>query len=967
MAKQRHLFSQLMLLGSTATAIAILLFGIYVAHVQRNLEIRALESEVQLVADDVGNAAIHYLIIKDYWNLEQLLKQSSVNPGIMLLQITSADGRVMGQIQRSTVGGEAVMNYKPQKLSIPTGTEAVTHTDQDRVDAWRPIQADELMGWVHVEHDLSESRLLQSHLWQDSLLIGLLVVPVSALLLFLLLRRPMGLLRHAAEFATQLPTSQGKQLEDTSSTQEIDTLIQALNTASRHLQDQDTALEQSRQQQERRSSIYEAMALGASASHILNMIIQGLEQDLPGTIATIMVKDKSGKNLVNAAAPSMPDFYCQAIEGLPIRDGVGSCGTAAFRGQRVIVEDIQDHPYWKDFRDLAGRANLRSCWSEPVTDSDGKVLGTLALYHHTPAKPNNGELELLHQTANLVTVMLRRQRNEEALTLADSVYQGSGEAITVTDEQNLIIAVNPAFTRVTGYSLDDVIGKNPSLLSSGRMGAGFYRAMWKSLAATGQWQGEIWNKRKNGEVYAEWLTINAIRDEEGNAYRHVAIFSDISEKKHAEETIWQQANYDQLTELPNRRLFRDRLEQQLRRAERDGEMLALLFVDLDRFKNVNDAMGHDAGDELLILAAQRLQECVRESDTVARLGSDEFALALTQVTDPGGVERTAEHILQRLSDPYLLSAGPAYLSASIGITLFPSDGSDAEALLLNAARAMNAAKHTSANAYSWYTLELQLAAKVRNELGNDLRLAVQENQFQVHYQPIVDLRSGRIVKAEALIRWQHPKQGLISPVTFIPLAEDLGMISEVGNWVFRTVVQQAKAWRDRGIDLQFSVNKSPRQFGANDDADEWLQFLEETGLPPDRLVVEITEGLLLDAKDEIMEQLDKLRRAGIQIAIDDFGTGYSALSYLQQFHIDYLKIDRSFIKDLGENAADAALADAIVVMAHKLGIQVIAEGVETTLQRDWLINASCDYVQGYFYAKPLPPVEFERLVKGSPV
>ncbi|HTH40170.1 MAG TPA: EAL domain-containing protein, partial [Rhodocyclaceae bacterium] len=833
------------------------------------------------------------------------------------------------------------------------------------VDVWRPIQADELMGWVHVEHELAQSRLLQSHLWQDSLVTGLLVLLSSALLLFFFLRKPIGLLRKASEFAARLPKSEGGQLSGTTNTREIDSLILALNTASRHLKEQGDALTRTRFQQERRSRIFEAMAMGEPPDQILTLITTGLEQDMPDCMASIMVKDKSGEHLNVAAAPSLPDFYLQAIDGMQVLEGMGSCGTAAARSERVIVEDIRHHPYWKDYVPLADRAGLRSCWSEPICDAGGQSLGTLAIYHGVPMTPSDEQLDLLHQASNLVTMVLRRQRSEEALLLASSVYQSSGEAITVTDERNCIIAVNPAFSRVTGYRADEVIGKNPSVLASGRMGAGFYRAMWKSLSSTGQWQGEIWNKRKNGEVYAEWLTINAIHDGQGQAYRHVAIFSDITEKKHAEETIWQQANYDQLTELPNRRLFRDRLEQQLRRAERDGEMLALLFVDLDRFKNVNDSMGHDAGDELLILAARRLQQCVRESDTVARLGSDEFALALAQVSDPGSVERTAENVLRSLAEPFQLTAGPAYLSASIGVTLFPSDGSDAETLLLNAARAMNAAKHAGANAYSWYTLELQLAAKVRNELGNDLRLAVQENQLRVHYQPIVDLATGRIVKAEALIRWQHPKQGLISPATFIPLAEDLGLISEVGNWVFRTVANQAKAWRERGIQLQYSVNKSPRQFDASDDTDEWLRFLKEIDLPAECLVVEITEGLLLDAREEIMEQLGKLRRAGLQIAIDDFGTGYSALSYLQQFAIDYLKIDRSFVKDLGENPSDGALADAIVVMAHKLGIRVIAEGVETALQRDWLINANCDFVQGYFYAKPLPPEEFEQLVKGG--
>ncbi|HTH41227.1 MAG TPA: hypothetical protein VL968_10600, partial [Rhodocyclaceae bacterium] len=353
MARQRSLFLQLILFGALASATAILLFSIWVTRVQRNLEIRALESEVQLVADDVGNAAVHYMVIKDYWNLEQLIRQSAVNPGIMLLQVTTVDGRVIGQIQRDTVGSPPAMNYSVQKLNVPNEPGVTTRPDLNRVDVWRPIQADELMGWVHVEHELAESRLLQSHLWQDSLFTGLLVLLASALLLFFFLRKPIGLLRKASEFAARLPKSEGEQLGGISRTREIDSLILALNTASRHLKEQGDALARTRFQQERRSRIFEAMAMGEPPDQILTLITTGLEQDMPGCMASIMVKDKSGEHLNVAAAPSLPDFYLQAIEGLPVMEGMGSCGTAAARGERVVVEDIRHHPYWKDYIALA--------------------------------------------------------------------------------------------------------------------------------------------------------------------------------------------------------------------------------------------------------------------------------------------------------------------------------------------------------------------------------------------------------------------------------------------------------------------------------------------------------------------------------------------------------------------------------------------------------------------------------------
>ncbi|HEX5391897.1 MAG TPA: EAL domain-containing protein [Rhodocyclaceae bacterium] len=958
-----RLLPRLVVFSAVSTAVALLLFAVYLGYEQKNQEQSSVGNDIQVLADDVGNAVVPYLALEQYPALESVLRQTAINRDILLLQVVGTDGRLRGQVRRDGVGMEAQFDAPDQLLAIPRDPSPRLDISGEHVEAWRPIEAEKRVGWVRVVKRLSESGRLESHLWRDFFLVFLPMVGISAFVTWMLLRRPMTMLSQAAEFATQLPRNEGRQLEICTNIHEFSALSTALNDASRHLKEQEQALRHSRHREASRSQVYAAMAMGQPLPQVLERIVTSIEQEAPGTLASVLILDRVTQRLVHGASPSLPEPYSKALDGLPIGEGVGSCGSAAYLNRQVIVEDIFTHPYWSKFHDLALLGGVASCWSEPIRDAEGQVLGTFAIYHRHPAVPTKADLELIHQAAYLASLALERQHAQEALQQAASVYEASGEGIVVTDQDNLIIAVNPAFTRLTGYAADEVIGKSPSILSSGSMDSGFYRSMWRSLKAGGQWQGEIWNKRKDGTLFAEWLTINVIHDEVGKVYRYVGVFSDISEKKKAEETIWQQANYDQLTGLPNRRLFCDRLEQDLRRAERDGSMLAVMFVDLDRFKNVNDTMGHGAGDQLLIEAARRLERGLRESDMVARLASDEFAVALTQVTDPGAVDRVAQSLLQSLAEPYTLSDGPAYLSASIGITLFPSDGGDTETLLLNSARAMNAAKQHGANSFSWYTLELQVAAQVRSDLGRDLRAALTEDQFRVYYQPIIDMASGRIVKAEALIRWQHPERGLVGPMTFIPLAEDLGLIGEMGDWVFRTVARQARHWLDRGIDLQYSVNKSPRQFGTTDNLASWLAFLEEIDLPASKLVVEITEGLLLDARSDVIEQLAQLRSAGIQIAIDDFGTGYSALSYLQQFDIDYLKIDRSFVKDLDDNVNDRALADAIVVMAHKLGIKVIAEGVETEFQRDWLQQARCDYVQGYFYARPLPPDEFESLVE----
>ncbi len=558
-----------------------------------------------------------------------------------------------------------------------------------------------------------------------------------------------------------------------------------------------------------------------------------------------------------------------------------------------------------------------------------------------------------------------RKKTEQELHLAAMVYKNSSEAMSVTDSKGNIISINPAFTEITGYTLEEVVGRNASLLSSGRHDHEFYRAMWNRINSTGQWQGEIWNRHKNGELYLEWITINAIYHDDGSLHRYVSLFSDITQKKESEELVWQHANFDSLTGLPNHRMFHDRLEQEIKKSHRSGLPMALMMLDLDRFKEVNDTLGHAQGDVLLVEAARRIVECVRESDTVARLGSDEFTVILSELEDAHCVERIAQNIIERLAAPFSLLQEMVYVSASMGITLYPNDAQNADVLIKNADQAMYLAKNSGRGRFSYFTAALQDAAQSRIRLGNDLRGALVGQQFQVFYQPIVTLANGAIHKAEALLRWQHPTRGFISPAEFIPVAEETGMIVDIGDWVFREVANQAAHWRaSHSPEFQISVNVSPVQFrhkGANFKA--WLDYLQKLDLPGQNIVLEITEGLLLDANNSVTDQLLSFRDAGIQVALDDFGTGYSSLSYLKKFDIDYIKIDQSFIQNMGEDMNDQALCEAIIVMAHKLGLKVIAEGVETELQRDLLAAYGCDYAQGWLYSKAVPAGEFESLLR----
>lgn len=715
-----------------------------------------------------------------------------------------------------------------------------------------------------------------------------------------------------------------------------------------------------------RNRVLELLARAAPLKQILKAIVLGIEQEDPRVRGSVLLLDESGTRLFTAAAPSLPQSYIDAIDGIEIGPNVGSCGTAAFTRKRVIIEDIAQHPFWEPYRKLAAQSELGSAWAEPVFASSGKLLGTFALYRSDPHQPSAKELAMLSQAANLVGIAIERSQTEEELRLAALVYQNSSEAMMITDEENRIVAINPAFTETTGYTEEEVIGRLPSLLKSGRHDPHFFEAMWEELERTGRWQGEVWNRRKNGEDFPEWLTINAIRDAQGRTYRRVALFSDMTEKKKADELIWTQANFDNLTHLPNRRLFLDRLEQGIRRANRDRARLALLYIDLDRFKEVNDTLGHSMGDELLIEAARRLGACVRDSDTVARIGGDEFTVILSELKDIDSLSRVSQKILAALSKPYQLRGEQAYLSASIGITVFPDDGTKADVLLKNADQAMFAAKQDGRNRFSHFTAAMQEAAYRRMRLVRDLHQALAKNQFEVYYQPVVHLATGRIDKAEALLRWEHPERGFISPADFIPVAEETGSINQIGNMVFKEATRRAAEWRSRyHPDFQISVNRSPVQFlMERPGEDDWLEHLRELGLPGHALVIEITEGVLLRAAVNINDKLLRFRDAGIQVAIDDFGTGYSSLAYLKRFDIDYLKIDRTFVSNLETDPSDRAVSEAIVVMAHKLGFKVIAEGVETEGQRRILSDIGCDYGQGYLFSRPIPVEAFESLLQG---
>ncbi len=551
----------------------------------------------------------------------------------------------------------------------------------------------------------------------------------------------------------------------------------------------------------------------------------------------------------------------------------------------------------------------------------------------------------------------QRKKTEASLRVAAIAFE-SREAMFVADANQVILQVNHAFTRVTGYSAEEAVGQTPLMLKSGRQDAAFYDAMWATLNRTGYWQGELWNRRKNGENYPEWLAISAVLGERGEVTNYVAAFSDITQHKEAEEQIRLLAYSDPLTELPNRRLLLDRLEQAFAASARNRRHGALLLIDLDNFRNLNDTLGHDVGDLLLQLVGQRLSHCIREGDTVARVGGDEFAVMLEDLSEHtqealSQTEAMGTAILAALNRSYLVAGTTCQSTPSIGATLFNAHDSTVEELLKQTDLAMYQAKAAGRNTLRFFDPEMQAFATERATMENDLREGLQRCQLVLYYQPQVD-GPGGVTGFEALVRWQHPRRGLVQPADFIPLAEETGLILPLGQWVLQTACTQLVAWGERPETAHFTVavNVSAHQFRHPDFVMQVLTVLEETGADPRKLKLELTESLLVDNLDDVIAKMTALKTPGVRFSLDDFGTGYSSLAYLKRLPLDQLKIDQSFIRDVLTDPNDAAIARTIVALARSLGLAVIAEGVETEAQREFLAQNGCHASQGYLFGRP---------------
>jgi diguanylate cyclase (GGDEF)-like protein/PAS domain S-box-containing protein len=723
-------------------------------------------------------------------------------------------------------------------------------------------------------------------------------------------------------------------------------------------------------------TILEMIALDKPLPEVLRRVCLGTEELLQdGARCSVVLLDPAGSHLRVAAAPSLPETYNAAINGLTIGPEVGSCGTAIYSNEPVIVEDIAHSPLWNRFRTLAQVHDMQACWSRPIRSASGSVIGAIAIYYPTPHEPSAEDYALIDDVARLAGVALQKDKVERSLQESEdryrSVVTSLTEGIVVQSREGVVLAGNPSAARILRLTHEQMVGL--------RRGSYFKRVFDEngvSLAdvelpsekvlRTGQ---AILNlvigiEMMDGEII--WLSENVLPIHTAGETEPRAVvisFSDISAAKETQQRLKFMATHDALTGLPNRSFLSERLSESLLRAEKNGEHVAILFLDLDRFKNVNDMIGHEAGDRLLQVVADRLSSCISVGDVLARLGGDEFMVLVQGFADTAYLMQLSERILLAVSDIFRVEDNEYYLGVSIGISVFPDDGKDGPTLLRCADSAMYHAKESGRNNYKFFTAEINAHTQRRYLLEKNLRRALSRREFRLYYQPKVELLTGRVVGAEALLRWDNPAAGMVPPSDFIPIAEDAGLIVPIGQWVLEQACRQAAQWRNSVMpDLRIAVNLSPRQFQDEHLVDVVRDILRRSGLPAHALEFEITESLLMGDTEKLMPVFDALTGLGVRFSIDDFGTGYSSLSYLQRFPISNLKIDRSFISGIPGERDSIALTQAIIAMAKALDMTITAEGVEQKDQMTFLKEAGCQEIQGFFFSAPVTAEAFARLI-----
>ncbi|WP_144208343.1 sensor domain-containing phosphodiesterase [Shewanella donghaensis] len=722
---------------------------------------------------------------------------------------------------------------------------------------------------------------------------------------------------------------------------------------------------------ERYSQILSMVLAGSPLGEILHSLVLSIEAQKIGTKASVLLISNDKKRLLTGAAPSLPEEYNQAIHGVEIGPEVGSCGAAAATGKRQIVEDIATHPNWALYKELPLKAGLKACWSEPIIDSEGEVLGTFAMYYDTKKSPSALDLELIQEAARLASLSIERSQGLHLQRLTSKIFSKLPMGLLISNESKSILFVNPMFKTITqdytaGADLFDArtffAASEPSDLSS----------LFKNIQRGNTWQGELVGLKDNGQTFDAEVTVTTFRDYHAEQNCFSWLITDISDHKDANKLIHFQANHDALTRLSNRRYFLDKIYDYVWQHEKEKKGHAtcqVLLMDIDNFKQINDSLGHESGDNLLIEVALRLNHLFPQNSTFARIAGDEFGVFLPGKLTASELSDIARDINQAVSDTYTINNNSIHATMSIGISRYPEDATVVESLINCASQAMHDAKLKGRNGYQFFNQSMQQSAERTAFLQMEMNKAISEEAFEIYYQPIVSADSGKVKSAEMLLRWNLNGE-FISPEEFIPIAEKSGLIVSIGKWVRHQALTMLKEYLELGKPIALSVNVSTCEFLTDDLQQQFIQFFEESrhskslsGCPLHLLTLEITESLMMDQFENVEILLTRLREWGIKISVDDFGTGYSSLSYLANFPVDQIKIDKAFIQKIEQGPRHRALVEAIASMSKALDLSVTAEGVETEAQLDFVKSNHVDAIQGYYYYKPMPKSQFIKLLE----
>jgi diguanylate cyclase (GGDEF)-like protein/PAS domain S-box-containing protein len=711
-------------------------------------------------------------------------------------------------------------------------------------------------------------------------------------------------------------------------------------------------------------SILRLVATGCPLQQVLSALVDAVEALFPPSLCALLTYDERDDCLRTGAAPSIDQAVLSLLDESLLAPDINAFSAAAYHRHTVVVTDIANDETCGATREAALRAGYRSCWAHPALSPEGHLLGVIGMYHQEARAPSDEEREFIIDLSDLAGIAIAHERAEQRMRLLSSALEQTDDAVVIMDKEGAIEYVNPAYERNSGCSRDEVMGKTLELVNQEFHEPGFDAELWDTIRGGKAFRDVFVNRRRDGELYYEEKTITPFRDAQDNVTHFVATGKDISQQMETRQRLHYLAHHDALTGLANRALLFDHLENALAQAERSEHMVALLYLDLDRFKSVNDGLGHGIGDRLLKAIAERLDRCVREADTVARLGGDEFVILLPSTRHVDEPAHVAQNLIELLRTPFVIDSGlELFATASIGITVFPIDGEDAETLLRNADLAMYRAKSRGGGVYEFYAEYMTAQTNRYLDMEHKLRYALERNELSLRYQPRIEMHTGKVCAVEALLRWTHPELGDVAPVDFVPVLEETGLIAPVGRWVLQTACRYAQHLQQAGLSrLRVAVNLSPRELRDTGFLPFIRQCLEEFGLEGRCLELEITESLLIENLSTTSAMLDVLHELGVYISIDGFGTGCSSLGYLKRLPIDSLKIDRTFIRDITSNADDKAIVTAIIAMARTLGYSTAAEGVETPEQSELLRSLGSDELQGFYFSRPLPAAQLEEWI-----